>query len=282
MTSPQKAASFLSRAVGPGTSSKTISLSASTSFPQYILLLLHSERLLCGNRRPRQKGWSSVTHSALDGEDSMLWDVDNLFQETSKCLRPGRCTAGESACRAKHWPPAGKLLSYSGSIQNWSRPNCMYNVGCWAVKTGCLSGQCWEKDMICPHPLKAYYGKGQRALKRLSNEGCLCVVNGFHPARLQTRCIQSVLTGFCASYRPVYRVRHIPLLSVESAGWWPNALEQGAAPSIMSIEWPWRGMLRGAIMQSRLRVPFLLLIWAAQGGCMQGLIGGWLESKAAF
>ncbi len=189
MTFPQRAGSFLSRAVGPGTSSKTISLSANTSLPQYILLFLHSERLCCGNRRPRQNGWSSVTHSALDGEDSMLWDGDNLFQEASKCLGPGRCTAGESACQAKHWPPAGKHLSYSGSIQNWSRPNCMYNVGCWAVKTGCLSDQCWERDMICQHPLKAYYGKGQRALKRLSNEGCLCAVNGFHPARLQTRCI---------------------------------------------------------------------------------------------
>lgn len=67
MTSPQRAGSFLSRAVGPGTSSKTISLSANTSLPQYILLLLHSERLCCGNRRPRQNGWSSVTHSALMG-----------------------------------------------------------------------------------------------------------------------------------------------------------------------------------------------------------------------
>lgn len=169
MTSPQRAVSFLSHAVGPGTSSKTISLSANTSLPQYILLL-YSQRLRCGNRRPRQNGWSSATHSAPDGEDSVLWDGDNLFREASKCLGPERYTAGESACQAKHWPPAGKHLSYSGSIRNWSRPNCMYNVGCWAVKTGCLSDQCWERDMICPHPLKAYYGKGQRAFKRLSNE----------------------------------------------------------------------------------------------------------------
>lgn len=102
----------------------------------------------------------------------------------------------------------------------------------------------------------------------------MCAVNGFHPAQSQTRCIQSMLTGFCASYRPVYRVRHIPLLSVEFAGWWPKALEGGAAPSIMSIERPWQGVRGGAIMPSWLRVPFLLLIWAAQGGCMQGLIGG--------
>lgn len=102
----------------------------------------------------------------------------------------------------------------------------------------------------------------------------MCAVNGFHPAQSQTRCIQSMLTGFCASYRPVYRVRHVPLLSVESAGWWPKALEGGAALSIMSIEWSRRGVRRGAITPSRLRVPFLLPIWAAQGGCMQGLIGG--------
>lgn len=145
MTSPKRAVSFPSHAVGPGTSSKTILLSANTSFPHYILLLY------------------SQGHS-------VLWDGDNLFREASKCLGPGRCTAGESACQAKHWPPAGKHLSYSGSIQNWFQSNCMYNVGCWAVKTGWLSDQCWERDMICPHPLKACYGKGQRALKTLSNE----------------------------------------------------------------------------------------------------------------
>lgn len=152
----------------------------------------------------------------------------------------------------------------------------MYNVDCWVVKTGCLSDQCWEKDMICPHPLKAYYGKGQRALKRLSNEqrGLPLCSKWIPSCQVTTRCIQSMLTGLCASYRPVYRVLHVPLLSVESAGWWPKALEEGEAPSIMSIEWLWRGMHRGAIMQIRLRVPFLLLIWAAQGGCMQGLIGG--------
>jgi len=64
MTFPQRAVSFPSNAVGPGTSSKTILLSANTSLPQYILLL-HSGCTVETEGRDRAAGAQPLTQPLM-------------------------------------------------------------------------------------------------------------------------------------------------------------------------------------------------------------------------
>lgn len=134
----------------------------------------------------------------------------------------------------------------------------MYNVGCRAVKTGCLADRCWEGEMICPHPLKAYYGKGQKGLKRLSNE-----LRGM-PLRskwIPSRPVPTQMRSNAGPAHPAepYAASRCFLSSRQAGG--QKLAEEGARHG-------------GAVTASRLRASFLFLVWAARGALMQGLIGG--------